>query len=85
MAVPVVTRGRTMSAMLTAFGLDDLSTDARLSLLEELWESLSADPEQVPVTGAQKADLDKRLAAFAENPKAGSTWDEVKARLKGRP
>lgn len=74
-----------MSAMLTAFGLDDLSAVARLSLLEELWESLSADPEQVPVTDAQKADLDQRLAAFAENPKAGSTWAEVKARLKGRP
>lgn len=71
-------------SVLTALGLGGLSPAERLSLIEELWESLSADPEQVPVTDPQKADLDKRLAAFRANPKAGSSWEEVKARLKGR-
>jgi len=56
-----------------------------MSLIEELWESLTAGDEQVPVTDAQRADLDTRLAAFRADPKAGASWDEVKARLKGGP
>ena len=73
-----------MPAMMTVLGLDELSPEARMSLIEELWESLSANEEQVPITDAQKADLDKRLAAFRADPKAGATWEEVKARLKGQ-
>jgi putative addiction module component (TIGR02574 family) len=74
-----------MPALLTTFGLDGLSPEQRMSLIEELWDSLAADPEQVPVTDAQKADLDRRLAAFQADLKAGSSWDEVKPRLKGQP
>ena len=73
-----------MPATLTTLGLGGLSPEERMSLIEELWESLSAEPNQIPVTGAQQADLDRRLAAFAENPTAGSSWEDVNARLKGR-
>ncbi len=69
-------------SVLTTLGLDRLSPEERMSLIEELWESLSANEEQVPVTEAQKADLDKRLEAFQTNPQTGSSWEEVKARLK---
>lgn len=74
-----------MPALLTTLGLDGLSPEERMSLIEELWDSLTADPEQVSITDAQKVDLDRRLAAFQADPKAGSSWDEVKARLKGQP
>ena len=71
-----------MTAALQAYGLDRLSPDERLALIGALWDSLEEDP---PPTAAQKADLDRRLAAFAADPKAGSSWEEVKARLKARP
>ncbi len=74
-----------MPAMPAMLGLGGLSVEERMMLLEELWDSLSADPEQLSVPESQKADLDKRLAAFVENPKAGSSWEDVKARLKGQP
>jgi putative addiction module component (TIGR02574 family) len=67
-----------------AFGLDKLSADERLSLLEEIWDSLVDAPEAVPITDAQKGDLQRRLDAYKDNPKAGSPWEEVKARLQGR-
>jgi putative addiction module component (TIGR02574 family) len=67
-----------------AFGLDKPSADERLSLLEEIWDSLVETPEAVPITDAQKADLQRRLDAYQGNPKAGSPWEEVKARLQGR-
>lgn len=72
-----------MSATLQSLGLDKLTVEERLALIGELWESLDAD--QPALTDAQKADLDRRLAAFHADPKAGSSWEEVKARLKARP
>lgn len=74
-----------MPAMITTLGLAGLSPDERMLLIEELWESLSANEESIPVTDAQKADLDRRLSALRTDPKAGSPWQEVKARLRGGP
>jgi putative addiction module component (TIGR02574 family) len=67
-----------------SLGIDRLGADERLALMEEIWDSLAATPEAVPITDAQKADLQRRLDAYRDNPKAGSPWEEVKARLQGR-
>ena len=45
----------------------------------DLW--LDADD---PLTEAEKALLDSRLAAYQQDPEAGSSWEEVEARLKAR-
>ena len=37
-----------------------------------------------PLTNAEKALLDARLAAYAKDPDAGSTWAEVEARIKAK-
>lgn len=72
-----------MTATLKALGIDRLSVNERLALLGDLWDSIAAEPDQVPVTDAQKQDLDRRIAAIDANPTTGSTWEEVKARLLG--
>jgi putative addiction module component (TIGR02574 family) len=72
-----------MSPTLRALGIDRLSVAERILLVEEIWDSIAAEPEQVPLTEAQKQDLQRRLAAYQADPKAGSSWEEVKARLRG--
>lgn len=37
-----------------------------------------------PLTDAEKALLDARLAAYEIDPEAGSSWAEVEARIKTR-
>ena len=37
-----------------------------------------------PLTDAEKALLDARLAAYEKDPEAGSSWAEVEARIKAR-
>jgi len=37
-----------------------------------------------PLTDAEKALLDARLAAYAKDPEAGSSWAEVEARIRSR-
>ena len=64
---------------------EGLSVAERILLVEEIWDSIAADQESLPVTQAQKDELDRRLAAYEANPTAGSSWEEVKARLRGKP
>lgn len=44
--------------------------------------AVEAEPQQL--TEAQKQDLQHRVAAYEANPQAGSTWEQVKARLQQR-
>lgn len=37
-----------------------------------------------PLTDAEKALLDSRLAAYEQDPTAGSSWEDVEARIRAR-
>ena len=74
-----------MSPTLKALGIDQLSVAQRILLVEEIWDSIATTEEEIPLTEAQKQDLQRRIAAYEANPKAGSSWEEVKARLRGKP
>jgi putative addiction module component (TIGR02574 family) len=58
-----------------------LSISERIQLVEDIWDSIAAVPEAVPLTDAQREELDRRLAAYHKNPQSGTLWDEVKKRL----
>lgn len=48
--------------------------------------ALEADEGELPpLTDAQEQDLRRRVAAYEANPGAGSSWADVKARLRERP
>lgn len=73
-----------MPALMNALGLDRLSIDERMLLVEELWDSIAARPESAQLNDKQREDLKRRLDAYRDNPKAGSPWEEVKERLRGQ-
>ncbi len=78
-----------MNTYIEELGIDRLSVADRLRLLEELWDSLADALDSMEFPGPLKAELDRRLASLRDNPSAGSTWEEVKARLsrktEGKP
>lgn len=59
----------------------ELPVEQRLKLLEAIWDSIEEFPEAIPLTEAQKRELDRRLKDLERNPDAGSPWPEVKARI----
>jgi len=59
-----------------------LTIAERIQLAEDIWDSVAAFPEALPLTNAQKEELDRRLQAYAENPSEGIPWDELKDRLR---
>jgi len=60
----------------------ELSVDERIQLVEDIWDSIALAPESLELTEPQRRELDRRLALHAENPNRGSTWAEVRSRLK---
>ena len=72
-----------MNALAKA-GLLDLSVSERIQLVEDLWDSIAEVPEEVPLSDAQKAELDQRLEAYRRNPLAGSPWETVRERIRAR-
>ena len=66
-------------------GLDiaSLTPEERLDLLEELWDTLAARPEAIPLTEAQRAELDRRLDDLEREGPVGIPWDEVFGRIRG--
>lgn len=59
-----------------------LPVTERVRLVEAVWDSISEVPEALPLTQWQKEELDRRLAEFEADPDAGSTLEEVFARIR---
>ena len=64
--------------------LRTLSPSDKLTLVTELWDDLASNPEDIPITPEQIAEVDRRLEEYRKNPDLGSTWEEVKARILGQ-
>lgn len=60
--------------------IQSLSVADRLRLLEEIWDSLVETPDAVPVTEAQRRELERRRRAHARNPSATKSWARVRRR-----
>lgn len=58
-----------------------LSVAERIQLVEDLWDSIAADPEGLPLTEAQKAELNRRLEEHESDPDSAIPWTEVRERL----
>ena len=61
----------------------DLPINERLRFVQEIWDSITQTPVLIPLTGAEKRELDRRLEAYKRDPESGRPWDEVKSSLLG--
>ena len=59
-----------------------LPLEERLRLLELIWESIAANPSAIPLSDAQRAVVDERLAEHTRNPQDVVTRDEVLAEAR---
>jgi putative addiction module component (TIGR02574 family) len=66
------------------FDFSKLSIAERIQLAEDLWDSIPEGGADVPLTEAQKAELDRRLEDLEHNPDTGESWEVVRARLYER-
>ena len=73
-----------MSVSIKSLGIDRLGIEDRLALVEEIWDSIADDSAAVPLTEAQRAELDRRIADHEANPGDVVSWEEAKASITER-
>ena len=64
---------------------DSLSTAQKILHVQDLWDRIAASAaEEIELTPTQRADLERRLAEYEDDPSGGSSWEDVKARIRAR-
>jgi putative addiction module component (TIGR02574 family) len=61
----------------------ELTPAERIDLAVELWDSVAPD-KVPPLTAEQMDELDRRLTEHDKVPGRGTSWEEVRARLRAR-
>ena len=61
-----------------------LSVEERISIVEDIWDSIVESNEKYPLTEEQKKELEKRLKAYKKDPEGGKTWEEVKKNIQSQ-
>ena len=56
-----------------------LSIADRITLVEEIWDTIAEENQAFELTDAQKRELDRRLESSRANSGQGRTWEEIKA------
>lgn len=70
--------------MTMSFSLEDIRRmpiAERIKLVGDIWDSIAAVESEVPVTEAQRKELERRLEEYERDPRAGKTWEDVKKSL----
>jgi putative addiction module component (TIGR02574 family) len=79
-----VPTGAVMTQLIDLSEIKALSIPQRILVVEEIWDSIAAEQDHVPLTSAQREELDRRLLASESDPTEGSSWEEVKSRIRPR-
>jgi putative addiction module component (TIGR02574 family) len=61
-----------------------LSIPERIQLVADIWDTIAEVPEEVGLSDEQKAELDRRLDAYHQNPEEGSPWALIRERIRSR-
>lgn len=59
-----------------------LSRAERLQLVEDLWDSLVQEDEELSVSNEKRVELRRRKERFLQHPASGRTWEQVKHRAR---
>jgi len=59
-----------------------LPLEERIRLVEDLWDSIGAEQERIPLTPDQRAELDARLDAFDVDGQFGEPGEMVLGQVR---
>ena len=68
-----------MSDRIMSLGIDRLSLEERVLLIQEIMDSIADEQEQTRLTDAQRAELERRVAANKADPANVIPWERIKA------
>lgn len=71
-----------MASMMESLGIDRMSRDERLALVEAIWNSIAAESKPL-LREAQRDELERRRMEDEQTPDDVVPWDEAKTRILG--
>jgi putative addiction module component (TIGR02574 family) len=73
-----------MSPTVKSLGIDRLTREQRIALVQEIWATIAAEPGQPLLTEAQRRELERRVAEDDANPDDVLPWEQVKTQTLSR-
>jgi putative addiction module component (TIGR02574 family) len=64
--------------------LSELGVAEKVQLVQQLWDDIASNSEELPVLEWQIQELARRKAAYLMNPGTGSSWEQAKAIIRNR-
>jgi putative addiction module component (TIGR02574 family) len=71
-------KGSFVSVPIKSLGIDRLAVEDRLDLVGQVWDSIAADSVALPLTDAQRIELERRVTDHEQNPDDVVSWDEIR-------
>ena len=68
-----------MSERMKSLGLDQLSLEDRVLLVQDILDSIAEEQEQQALSDAQRTELERRIAANRATPANVIQWEQIKA------
>ena len=62
--------------------LQELPVEERIKLVEDLWDSIAADQQAMPLTAEQRDELDRRLDAYKTDKNRGRSAADTVADIR---
>lgn len=63
---------------------EQMTTAERILYVQELWDRIAADAERQPLSTAQAAELEARLADYRASPETSIPWDVARELIRKR-
>jgi putative addiction module component (TIGR02574 family) len=63
---------------------DTLAVAKEIQHIQDLWDAIAADADEVDLTPAQRKELERRIRAHDADPDATSPWHNVRRRVRAK-
>jgi putative addiction module component (TIGR02574 family) len=73
-----------MSPTVESLGIDRLTFEQRLALVQEIWNLIAAEPHPPLPNESQRRELKRRAAKDEATPEDVISWDQVKGQALSR-
>jgi putative addiction module component (TIGR02574 family) len=73
-----------MPPTVRSLGIDKLTRDQRLALVQEIWDTIVAEQQPPLLSEAQRHELARRVAEDDATPDDVIPWEQVKAQALAR-
>jgi putative addiction module component (TIGR02574 family) len=63
---------------------DEMTPTERVLYVQDLWDRIADQPQDLPITEAQRAELQDRLADYRAHPETSIPWEVARERMRMR-